>query len=71
MIKKTLAHRQATTEFLLAQSEKAIALGVRQWDLSAPDMYMKQFESYYQYNKQAKYNKLQGAKKISKHDGVG
>ena len=24
---------------------------------------MKQFGSYYQYNKQAKYNKLQGAKK--------
>ena len=39
MIKKTLAHRQAPTEFLLAQSEKAIALGVRQWDLSAPAQY--------------------------------
>ena len=36
-LKKPLARGQAPNEFLLARSEKSLAPGVGQWDLSAPD----------------------------------
>ena len=34
--KRSLAHGQAPNEISLARSEKALAPGVGQWDLSAP-----------------------------------
>ena len=36
----SLAHRQVPNEIPLAQYEKALDLGVGQWDLSAPDVYL-------------------------------